>query len=234
MSGLPRPWLPAAAEREMEAALGDAAAAWLARWVVDPCPADPVEAISSAEGDGGVVLAEAPDLVALGAEACAGRADTDNPRDRRVLERVGQAMLDDLAADLAGQQREASSGATSRFKLSCATRGWSLRISLSPEDQVTLRKRGSSPARPVRLGSRGKALATESVWVGCHLGSAGLTAGEAKTLAPGDLIVLDRELAEAVPVTVAGVVCAGGTARIERSGAQLTLRLESAINLARN
>lgn len=241
MTHEPQPWLPPAAPGEVESALRDAATVWLARWVVDAPCRDTPDVTSDEGGEHRPAGATATDLATLGAAACANRADPLNPRDREALERVGRAMLNDLVADIAGRAGSTEHGEHgcdaaphAAYVLASSALGWSIGIKISAAQQIALRRRASYPARSMRLGSLQAALKDELVEVGCHLGRASLTAAEVAALGVGDLIVLDRQLRNALPLTVAGSVCARGTACVERTDECFAIRIESELDLTRN
>ncbi|MDR3438083.1 FliM/FliN family flagellar motor C-terminal domain-containing protein [Telmatospirillum sp.] len=240
------PWLPPPAKGDVESALGRLIEGWLADWIVRPGPLR-VQARTRGEtrslqwqGEPWAALGRNADIEALlGRDACGGEGNVAHPADREILRGVGARLLDELASFLAGlgdgvANERSSSRQTAPdgelFTVASGTGGWSIGLALSPQAVVAVRKAVAGGAvagtghRAV-LGNRRNALASQVARLGCHLGKACLSAGDIAMLAAGDVIVLDRQPAVPLILTVEGHQCASGKAKIVRSaeGASITI-----------
>ncbi|MEH3101085.1 FliM/FliN family flagellar motor C-terminal domain-containing protein [Sphingomonas adhaesiva] len=226
MSAVVVPWLPAASRADLERAMRWLVERWLSEWTA--APHDVVVAAPTSGGVPAGIVAGDDDLVALGFVASAGHADLSNAIDRRVLLHVGAAMRDDLSARLAG----AGSGTDTdtdrvahRFAVASRGGGWSLTLGIAEGAMVAVRRRCAGTTHASSLSALRIALAAETVSLGCHLGEARITAAELAALDAGDVLVLDRALGDAVPLTVEGRTTASGRARIAARGGAVEVRL---------
>lgn len=252
MSLVVSPWLPAASRSDLETVMRRVTEDWLAEWIEGYVAIDVVTParMDGKAGDwrgnaGRWLHVAEEDLVALGLAACAGRADRLNPVDRELLACVGDDMLADLMGRLgaeadAGQMRglgvvahgrEGADGAKHRFGVAAEGQDWALLIALDETAVVRLRKAVAGTARTPALGSLSKALADETVRLGCHLGQTEITAAELFALAAGDVLVLDRRLDVPVPLTVDGNLPRKGKARIGADAAAIEVRLTEPIEV---
>lgn len=222
------PWLPAASRADLERAVGWLIERWLADWIAAP-DAFAVTTPPAGEAPAGVSAGD-DDLVALGLVACAGRADPANAIDRCVLLRVGADMRDDLAVRMGGAGSDGRCGAH-RFTVSPRSGTWSLTLSVDEEALVALRKRCAGVGRMRSTSPLRRALVPETVSLGCHLGEAAITAAELAALGAGDVLVFDRVLADAVPLTVEGRVSRSGRAVIAARHHAIEVRLTQPISL---
>lgn len=223
-------WLPPASIVEVETAIACEVGDWLVRWLVDP-PRVAVKQLSCSASGHSEQTPEAADTVSMGLAACAGRGDAQNVLDRDLLEAVGLEMVTDLLAFLAGPKSRALSGEAERFAIGSEQGRWNVEVVLGQQDLIALRKRAAGASRAVTLGSLGEALAGEQVLLGCHLGAATLTAAEVAAIGIGDLIVLDRQVAQELPLTVDGLTCASGAARISQLENTVAIHLVGAVDL---
>lgn len=243
MSAAPEPWLPPSPDGDVERA----AAAFLAPWATEwfPWP-DQVRVRTHAGRAGedlswsgaagaGVGLSSAA-RTKLGLALADGRADTENPADCELLGKIADMAVADLAGRLAGQggsqsgQAEPSIDGHTMLRISLGDERWFLLLSIGPRARIALRKAAAGQARNPVLGSLAEALAPEVVPIGCHIGSADLSAGDIANLAAGDLIALDRRVAEDLPLTVVHQVAPGGKARIVDDGAGPVVRIVEGID----
>lgn len=240
------PWLPPAPAEGLERQIASLAGEWAARWIggtpsltIEPAkqPFDPAVAWRGCAAIAIGVRAEM--LVALAQAALAGHGDIDNSRDREVFADIGRQATNDLAeficaiaspgADLEDLPPESLGNPEQSYRI--LGTDWALELILDSAAQVRLRRHvAGSRGRPA-LGRLAEALAPETVELGCHLGEASLWAADVAALAPGDLIVLDRRIAEPLPLTVAGNVTAHGKASIEAADGALSVRIADVVDL---
>jgi len=101
-----------------------------------------------------------------------------------------------------------------------------LRLAVPLEHAIAFRKKGLPPARRrPRPTRRDAALAHAKVRIGARLGSAALTLGEFRSLAPGDVLVLDRGLDQPVELLADGGTQCFARGRLDRSE-RMTLIVE--------
>lgn len=243
MSGAAQAWLPPPQDGDVERAAMALVVRWTAAWLaapgdmrVKPHPgrADPDLRWA---GSPGAAAGMAPAALArLGLALVAGEAEIADPADRAVLESLAGAALADLGARLgeaAGEHSPGSAGSPATGNLvlraSCGSHDWAVFLSLGAPAQVALRRAAAGQGRSPVLGSLAEALAPEPVRIGCHLGSATLSAAELAGLGPGDLVAFDRRLADALPLVVAGERAGPATAQVVREGAEVVVRIAQGI-----
>lgn len=239
----PLPWLPPAAPGAFERQLSSVLDGWAEQWLCKP-RAFTVESAETSDdptivwrGSGGAAVGStAQERVILGGHASGGAGDPDNMRDRAILGHIGQAAIDHLANRLCAIAGSAAidegppEPCQPRF---CATTvGFSLTLSLDHAAQVRLRRKVSGARKRPALGTLAQALAPEKVRLGCHLGSAALSAAEVAALCTGDLIVLDRRLAERLPLAAEGKATARGQASFEAGVNVHSLLIQEPIDLS--
>lgn len=246
------PWLPAASRADLDILMRRVINRWLADWIVEAVRVDiatPAPAPGSADswrGAHGAWLYQRPDdVVALGLAACDGRADLINPVDRALLEQVGSEMLEDLVGRLGGnaginatsRSGPAASGHDGperekyRFRVAGSPGDWSLLLAFDDTGLIRLRKAAAGSYRTPDLVPFSVALAGEEVGLGCHLGSAQITAADISALAIGDVLVLDRCLDAPVPLTVDGHRLRTAEARIEAQAGAIQVTVTETIDL---
>ncbi|WP_197279283.1 FliM/FliN family flagellar motor switch protein [Novosphingobium sp. AAP1] len=185
------------------------------------------------------------ELPALGQAACNGEGDTGNPADRRILDHLGRQVVQGIA-DLLDEQLGfqptnsdtnepyAQSASLLYHRLRRQGEEWTLSLAMRPDAVVRLRRQVAGTARvlsaPVPLL---EALGEVPVDLGCHLGCAGLVAGDIATLSPGDLIVLDGIVAQPAALTVNGALAQAGQARVARKGDTLTIAVTQSVRIER-
>ncbi|HKX79065.1 MAG TPA: FliM/FliN family flagellar motor C-terminal domain-containing protein, partial [Novosphingobium sp.] len=176
----------------------------------------------------------ASQVVALGHDILEGRAELAHSRDREILSAVGRAAVADLGDLLSAAARQGDNGferwseappGARRYRLTCAGRKWSVEISLGGGVCVRLRQSRTGFRRPPALTALRTALSVERITLGCHLGTASISAGELHGLAAGDLIVLDRQVADALPLTLQGELAPRGQGTISKDEEDLVLRI---------
>lgn len=245
-------WLPAATRSDLDAVIRRVAEHWLADWIEGPITIDVVTParVDGKAGDwrgspGRWLHVAEQDLIALGIGACDGRTDRLNPVDRELLVRVADEMLADLMGRL-GEEADASQswargavthgweeleGAKHRFGVTAARQDWSLLIALDETAIVGLRKAATGTSRAPDMGSLSRALASETVRLGCHLGKMEITAAELSELAAGDVLAFDRRLDAAVPLTVEGNLLRKGKGRLGAETGSIEVRLIEPIEM---
>jgi flagellar motor switch/type III secretory pathway protein FliN len=185
------------------------------------------------------------ELSALGQAACNGEGDLGNPADWRILDNLGrqvaQGIVDLLDGQLGFQPTNSDAGEPKAnvpsplyHRLRRQGEGWTLAIAMRSDAVVRLRRQVAGSARaltaPVPLL---EALGEVPVDLGCHLGRAGLVAGDIATLSPGDLIVLDGVVAQPAALTVNGDLTQAGQARVARKGDRLTVAVTQSVRIER-
>lgn len=196
-------------------------------------------------GDFGSLAIAEHDLPALGQAACNGEGDVVNPADRRILGNLGrqvaQGLVDLLDEQLGLQptdsdanESDAQSASLIYHRLRRQGEDWTLSLAMRPDAVVRLRRQVAGTARalaaPVSLL---EALGEVPVDLGCHLGHAGLVAGDIATLSSGDLIVLDGLVAKSAPLTINGDLVQAGTARVARKGDTLSVTVTQSVRIER-
>ena len=158
-------------------------------------------------------------------------ADDRAGPDRVLLDAVAAPCLGDLRARLA--QRMAA-GAPAQWAPVDRLPVWAaavgnpeaaLAIGLTDAAFATLVARvlPSSPAIPLGCGTT--ALAATRIAVGAAVGRATLHVADLRALEVGDTVVLDRAVADPVPIAVDGHALAGGTVRVVAAAPQPVLEI---------
>lgn len=220
MSGTPRPWLPepaidAGIDRSVAAATRDWSARWLPAGALRPlarhAPADP-ESWWQVTGDG-VALGMADGARdALGRALLSASADAviAGAADRQAINGLVDVALRDLGARIAGSDRAASAIAQHRPTLDDARQRL---LGLDHRPLVTCligntaavamaRPRSRRTTRP-GLPPLAAALAPQPVTIAARVGGCTLTLADLAALEPGDVVLLDRPVGDAVDLTVA-------------------------------
>jgi flagellar motor switch/type III secretory pathway protein FliN len=130
-------------------------------------------------------------------------------RDLRLLRRLAGEALDDLVARLEATLPAGGAGAAgdgARRSLTLAMAGEPLlEVTLDRTDLCLLAQRTFTPrGHRTSLAPAATAFADVAVPVAGRLGRAALAIDQIGALEPGDVLVLDRELDEAVELLVAG------------------------------
>lgn len=227
-------WLPPAAPGDVERTLARVVGSWLAEWIMQP-PALVVARRAGAEMRGFIWRGTAGARVGCSAETglmigqaiCAVAGDIAHDADRVIFERIGAEVIQSWAVCIEGLLPGSPSARTEREELFALTTpsGWLIGMALGPAAVIALRRKAAGTGPKGAPAPRSAALGPLPVAVECRPGSASLTAGEVASLAPGDLVVLDRRLDDVLPLLVNGVQPASGRARIvrNRDGARVTL-----------
>lgn len=234
MSPAPEPWLPPAADGEVERAVAAFAAPWALEWLpgaeevrVQGHSARLGEDLSWFGAPGAVVGVTPAGRSKLAAILVGGQTDPENSVDRDLLDRLARAALDDLASRMeqgAGGEDPRAAGHMT-FRLSCGDDGALLLLSLGARARTAMRKAAAGRGPLPALASLREALAPEPIAIGCHIGRAELSAGEVAGLAPGDLITFDHRLTDELPLTVACQIAAKGKAKILDEGEGPAVRI---------
>jgi flagellar motor switch/type III secretory pathway protein FliN len=227
-----RPWLPANAVRDdaLTRALSAHAERWAARWFAAPKPTGVrVNDVRSRIGiaadcacwthaSAGLVLAMAPTAHVPFASAMLGAdmsAHKLSAQDHALLRRLASACAEDYmrtassalgfaATSEATPSREAQAGF--RFVLSMGQASQLLELYVDERAALAARRTllGDAP-RPARaLASRSDAIGRQPIRLGAMVGTSKLGLGELRTLACGDVIVLDRGPGDAMTLAVNG------------------------------
>lgn len=211
----------------LEALLADVVAGWSARWFkgeglsVGDLRREARGDLSWRGLDAGLMLGTAADTaLRLGAAMLAVSAADRADADRTLLEEAAEACLLDLRerlAALAGVAPAAAWRPTVRAPGWCAAIGdptAQLALALTDPLFATLVTRALPAPAALPLGSGARALAAAQVRVSAAVGGAALRVADLRALEIGDVVVLDRPLAEAVPIALDGRPLAHGTARV--------------------
>lgn len=238
-------WLPTASDGEIAAAISRVVAPWRDRWFIGTPALLCKPQTKASHGDRAselghvVVSTSAEHEVAAALQALGQQADPANPRDSELLSQLGQAIVADLRRsfeETAGDVDKMGAGELTWWSLALSSESWRIDVGLSTAVLCRIRQSTSGRNRDPEVGALQSAISTETVAVGCHLGSAQITAGELKTLSAGDVIMLDRRHSASVPLAVNGVPAAIGTVRISAGadGPAITLTHPFAFSRNRN
>lgn len=237
------PWLPPASEEEIAAAISRMVAPWRDRWFIGApslsCKPLHKQGLSDMAPRPAVIISAAErDEKAAASEAIGQQADPANPRDNDLLARLGRAIALDLRQSLEEAAGEIDGGARdfTWWSLALSSDNWSIDLGLSTGAVCRIRQRAAGRRSEPQLGKLQSAISAETVSIGCHLGSARITAGELATLTPGEVIMFDRKRSDTVPLVVNGVPASIGAVRISASadGPVLTLAHPFAFSRNRN
>jgi hypothetical protein len=206
------PWFPPCegADTLLERGIRRTLSAWAGRWLPEASAIEPFEIAVDmcSQGRGSKARCEL-DITAdlclrLGELAAGMTADPSLPADAEVLESVGRAALEDLrtAFDAHPEARVADPSALEVKASMPVLPG--LTFTLDGGLVPGLRELGVNPSSSVpSLGTLADALAAEPIMVRCALGEAEIAAGDVVGLTPGDLLVLDSRVTDAVPMVAA-------------------------------
>jgi len=239
------PWLPPAPTGAVERLIAMLADSWAAEWIDAPARCRVSDADPSADGasiwHGAATAAVGMDpaqALELGQAIVADAGDPENPRDRDILEKLGEAAMAKLAAALVkateadGAEKLCRPDANNTLYRLSGGHGWTAHISLGDLSAVRLRQHGAGRLHRPALGQMSRAFASERVRLGCHLGKAELFAGDLAALTKGDLIVLDRGTADDLPITIDGAAAATGKASVAAEAEGLVVRIRETPSLA--
>lgn len=250
MTTAARDWLPAeAVERDAvsaaaEAVVAEWAAHWFARgefrlasWGLASPDRVPGEAGSRA-CDGGVEATcstrAAARLAGFALDA-RGEATDLNDRDRLVVSAVARQIVDDLAQRLrrlGGRESPPEATSGTRLVVAGIAEGadvlFSLAIPLPLLVGVCRRTLPRPPAAAKIEGQRLSAVGCSTVRLEATLGTAMLSLAEAKGLAPGDILLLDRTLGDAADLTFAQSPSVVARGVLTETEGQLALVLQTA------
>jgi len=248
-----RPWLPANAVRDnaLAGALSAHAETWGARWFYVSKRAS----VRMNEVKGRVALAADCEcwkhptvgiMLALGPNAhipIAGAMLGIDPgahkltaQDHALIRRLAMASAQDYlcsAAEVLGFEsgaastasREAQSGF--RFALSLGAASQVLELYLDDRAAIAARRTilGSAPTPKGPLASRKDAIGRQPISVGAMIGTGKLGLGELRTLACGDVLVLDRGPGDAMALAVNGMAGLDAPCSIVEDNGALRMRL---------
>ncbi|KQM77668.1 hypothetical protein ASE70_07225 [Sphingomonas sp. Leaf22] len=214
-------WLPADTQppAALDALFAGAVAAWGAQWFVGA--AGQVPRLRRGGGAGwrrnaaGLAIGTAADTaLRVGARIVGVSADGRDGADRAVLEGVAEPCLLDLRARLV-----AVAGGDDGFVPASASDwvamlGDGLAFGLSDALFAVLVRRVLPPVVLPRPGSGAQALAAISVEVGAAVGRAAMRLADLRALEVGDVVVLDRALADPVPIALNGRPLPRGRVRV--------------------
>lgn len=229
-----RPWLPPSegADLLLERGISRTLVAWADRWLPEPEAVKPLEiAVEIQLGrrgpKPGCELSTTPQLCLRIGELVTGViADPALPADTEVIERVGQAAIEDLRAAFAISLPRAESDTSSlRVAVSSPVLP-ALTFLLDGGLISSLREVGVLPSSQApRLGTLADALVSEPIGLRCALGEAEIHAGDVVDLVPGDLLVLDRKAVDAVPMVAAPGSPALGACHLAADGDAIILKI---------
>jgi flagellar motor switch/type III secretory pathway protein FliN len=248
-----RPWLPANAVRDnaLAGALSAHAESWGARWFGAPKP--PSVRMNEVKGrvaiaadcecwkhpTAGIVLALGPNAHVPIAGAMLGidpGAHKLTVHDHALLRRLAMACAQNYlscaaealgfaAGGVASSSREAQSGF--RFALSLGAASQVLELYLDDAAAVAARRAIlAAPPAPERApAARREAIGRQPISVGAMIGTGKLGLGELRTLACGDVLVLDRGPGDAMALAVNGMAGLDAPCRIVEDNGALRMRL---------
>jgi flagellar motor switch/type III secretory pathway protein FliN len=253
MTIAPRAWLPANALRDnaLVHALSAFSERWAGRWFAAPKPTnvrmhDVAERAGIAAGcecwihpDAGMMLALGPSAHLPLAGAMLG-IDTVTQKltaeDHAVLRRLAKACASDYlhgaaaalgfqAASTPSSSREAPAGLRFALSLGAATQV----IELHFDHRAALAARrnilAEAPTPSPPLASRNEAIGRQPIDVGAMIGTGRLGLGELRTLACGDVLVLDRGPGDAMAIAVNGIAHPEAPCSIVEERGALCMRL---------
>lgn len=183
----------------------------------------------------GMMLGAAPEaVVGVGARVIGVEGSDRSGRDRALLEEVGEECLADLRSRLTPLV-EAPTTASWRpvstvptWSATIGGRDVGIALGLSDALFAALVRRTMPSQSSVPLGSGVDALACLEISVSAAVGRADLRVADLQALEVGDVVVLDRALADAVPLAVDGRALARGLARVVAARPQSSLEIVTA------
>ncbi|KQN71168.1 hypothetical protein ASE91_08520 [Sphingomonas sp. Leaf62] len=214
-------WLPADTQppAALDALFAGAVAAWEAQWFVGGAGQAPRLRRGGGAGwrrnAAGLAIGTAPDTaLRIGARIVGVSADGRHGADRAVLEGVAEPCLLDLRTRLVavtgGDDGFVPVPASDRM----AMLGDGLAFGLSDALFAVLVRRVLPPVVLPRPGSGAQALAAIPVEVGAAVGRAAMRLADLRALEVGDVVVLDRALADPVPIALNGRPLPRGRVRV--------------------
>jgi len=223
---------------------------WFARQLVGLCehshrfgdrqPSAESEAAALVHDDGMIVTISAAGrstLAGLILDIATGEMKL-NPADRFVLDGLADDCIRNLCSDMAlafglkaetGWRQLDTAQMPDRedqiYHLGTGAPESLIEVRIAPSVAVALIKASGPPApNPSELLDLGLALARQQVRVSAYLGRCRLTLGELSELAPGDVVVLDRDLGQPLPLAVEGKVTSSACTA-ERENSKFRLKI---------
>lgn len=245
MTTVARTWLPSLSQvpPRLQAGFADAVAGWSAHWFADaPTPMGAFRKCRTVSpsgtafdwrgSDDGLSVGCADDAaVQTGARMIDVPARDRSDPDRRLLEQIGTACLDDLR-DRVG--KVAGTARADSWRQGVAAPDWTasvgdaVAIGLSDTLVATLAARTLPSAVPPPLGSGREALAQIAIEVSAAVGRAELTVADLRALEIGDVVVLDRRVEDPVPIAIDRRPIDRGRARVRADAPHTTLEIVEA------
>lgn len=225
-----RPWLPtnAPVPPALNRALGEAVEEWSGKWfAADPLSAGPLTRRSQPDLDWqaieeGLMLGLAPAApLTIGARVLGLSSDDRSPADSKLIEAVVAEAVVDLRQRLATLVQAPRAAALHPARAAAshvASIGEPhrplLAIALTAELFATLALQSLPPSDPPPLGTGEDALERLPVAVGAAMGRCRLSVADFEALGLGDVLVLDRAVDRAVPLTMAGASLERGSCTV--------------------
>ena len=156
--------------------------------------------------------------------------------DRALFDAVGTACFEALRETLVGElslgraaNHDAVSGRLAPnavWTIDCKRAGFRLGFVMGEAERIDLLLRLLPMAQPRHgLTSPGVALAPHEVDLAASLGTCGVTLAELRSLSPGDVLVLDRDLSAALPFVIDGVPARAGRGTVTRHAEGLVFEI---------
>jgi len=243
MTSAARAWLPdnALGLDRARAVLEPGLAGWARRWLgeevrlgvgsVGACepPAEP-RTVRIAGADGRLAILLPPRGKRALLEALCGvdlAAVSLGPNDHALIDAMTTEIAEDLIAAL-GAGDPARDADDTRLGLGLKLNGREFLTVEVPRAWFAARARALVPAvrtRLPRLARRRVAIGDSPVAIDAKLGRGSLSLAELRSLAPGDVVVLDRTVAEGVELVIAASSRGLAQGALGRDGAKPTIRL---------
>lgn len=255
-----RTWLPPGADTgKAEAAFAKLLADWSGHWFAESRDARArglarmeeagreLRTITWHRCDAGAAIGVgAGGAIALGARAmdvAAGIGDR-TPADLLLLRQLGDACFQDLRQRVPGllglpgdtqwaesAQVPASEDVVYRAELRGRGDPVPVAIAVTPSRLARLIKsRLPAPPALAALASPEAALAGTKLGLSAMLGACEVTLAEVEALAPGDVLVLDRHIDQALPLAIEYLPASRGACTVAQSGDRLTFQLTQALS----
>lgn len=224
------PWLPRPHAGELETLIAKLAAVWLAPWIGARSLVATGHTAPKDDTDwhwlgcpSAMIGFRSEAAIAIGLVALDEHADLNANGDRAILAKIGHQIFAEFARSLCAVSRPDSTSAElapgtassdgSYYELSGG--GWSLMLYVDQGSQCYMRLSNTRRRTLPVLSTLSKALASEIVRIGCHLGRASFSAVDLKALGRGDLIVLDTVISKELTLIVEEASTPEGKAVIE-------------------
>lgn len=250
-----REWLPASVDLgKAQAAIADLMAGWSRHWFAgnEDFPAGMFASTADlgrelrgiewrSGGTGSAIGVAAGGVIMLGACAMgvAARIGDRTSADLEILRQLGEECFQDLcrrAGELfalrTGTQWEAATQGPAQddmvYRAEISDRGdrTVLAVALTSCQLARLVKSLlPAPPEPPPLASAPVALAASQIRLSALLGGCQVTLAEIEALAPGDVLVLDRDVGETLPLAIEHLPIRRGTCAVARQGDRLSLQI---------